>query len=61
MENNKKLITMKEFIQKYGLGSNRAYNMVNSKGFPCIRMGKKILIIADKVDEFLENSIGKTF
>lgn len=61
MKNTKKLITVKEFAKAYNLGSNKAYNLVNAKDFPCIRMGKKILIIADKVDDFIENSIGKTF
>ena len=35
--------------------------MVNSKGFPAIKLGKKILVVRDKVDEFLYDSIGKTF
>ena len=58
---NKKLITVKEFAKEYGIGSNKAYDMVNSKGFPVIRLGKKILIVRDRVDEFLYSNIGATF
>lgn len=58
---NKKLITVKEFAKEYGIGSNKAYEMVNSKGFPVIRLGKKILIVRDRVDEFLYSNIGATF
>ena len=47
---NKKLITVKEFIEEYGIGTNKAYEIVNSKGFPVIRLGKKILIIRNKID-----------
>lgn len=59
--NNKKLMTVKEFAMEYGIGTNKAYEMVNSKGFPVVRLGKKILVIRDRVDEFLYSNIGATF
>lgn len=59
--NNKKLITVKEFASEYGIGTNKAYEMVNSKGFPIVKLGKKILIIKDRVDEFLYRNIGNSF
>lgn len=46
---------------EYGIGTNKAYEMVNSKGFPVVRLGKKILVIRDRVDEFLYSNIGATF
>ena len=58
---NKKLITVKEFIEEYGIGTNKAYEIVNSKGFPVIRLGKKILIIRNKIDEWLNDNIGERF
>ena len=58
---NKKLITVKEFIEEYGIGTNKAYEIVNSKGFPVIRLGKKILIIRNKIDEWLDDNIGERF
>ena len=58
---NKKLITVKEFIEEYGIGTNKAYEIVNSKGFPVIRLGKKILIIRDRIDEWLNDNIGERF
>lgn len=58
---NKKLITVKEFAMEYGIGTNKAYEMVNSKGFPVVKLGKKILVIRDRVDEFLYSNIGTTF
>ena len=58
---NKKLITVKEFVSEYGIGTNKAYEIVNSKGFPIIRLGKKILIVRDRIDEWLENNIGNNF
>lgn len=61
MDNTKKLITVKEFAKLYNLGLNKSYDLVNAKGFPAIRTGRKVYIIADKVDEFLEANIGRTF
>ncbi|MCR8746213.1 helix-turn-helix domain-containing protein [Romboutsia lituseburensis] len=58
---SKKLITVKEFAMEYGIGTNKAYEMVNSKGFPVVKLGRKILVIRDRVDEFLYKNIGVTF
>ena len=58
---NKKLITVKEFVSEYGIGTNKAYEIVNSKGFTIIRLGKKILIVRDRLDEWLKNNIGNSF
>ena len=57
----KKTMTVREFATYMGIGLNSAYNMVRSKGFPCIRLGKKYLVITDKVEDFINNNIGKTF
>ena len=58
---NKKLITVKEFASEYGIGTNKAYEMVNSKGFPVVKLGRKLLVIKDRVDEFLYNNVGNSF
>ena len=59
--NNKKLITVREFAAEYGIGTNKAYEMVNSKGFPIVKLGRKILIIKDRIDEFLYDNVGNSF
>lgn len=58
---NKKLITVREFAEMYNLGVNYAYQLANAEGFPMIKTGRKINILADKVDVWLENNIGKQF
>ncbi|MBP3931057.1 MAG: helix-turn-helix domain-containing protein [Peptostreptococcaceae bacterium] len=58
---NKKLITVKEFVSEYGIGTNKAYEIVNSRGFPIIRLGKKILIVRDRIDEWFNDNIGEKF
>lgn len=61
MAKNKKLMTVKEFSEMYGFGLNYAYQLVNTKGFPMIRTGRKINILVDKVDLWLEENIGNCF
>lgn len=58
---NKKTMTVKEFCQEYGIGKNKSYEIINSKGFPMFRCGRKIIIIRSKVDQWLENHIGICF
>jgi predicted DNA-binding transcriptional regulator AlpA len=60
-EAEKKTIRVKEFAEEYGIGINSAYEIVNAEGFPKIRLGRKILIIASRVDEWLDNNIGNSF
>lgn len=58
---NKKLISVREFAEMYGLGVNYAYQLVNAEGFPMIKTGRKINVLIDKVDAWLEENIGKQF
>lgn len=57
----KRTMTVKEFANYIGVGYIKAYEITKSKDFPSFRVGKKILVISSKVDEWLENSTGKEF
>lgn len=59
--NNSKLITVQEFAYEYGIGVNKSYEIVHKKDFPKIKIGRKILIIRDKVDKFFDENIGEEF
>lgn len=61
INNNKKTMTIKEFASEYGIGINKAYEIVHSKGFPMVKCGRKIIILRSKVDVWLENHIGIEF
>lgn len=60
-EVEKKTMRVKEFAEAYGIGMNNAYQIIHAQGFPKIMLGKKILIITSKVDEWIENNIGRSF
>lgn len=55
----KKTMSVKEFAYEYGIGLNKAYEIVNSDNFPIIKCGRKFLIIKSKVDDWLEDNIGR--
>lgn len=57
----RKTMTTIEFAKEYGIGINSAYNIVHTKGFPAISLGRKKLIIRSKVDEWIEQHIGESF
>ncbi|OOM11154.1 helix-turn-helix domain-containing protein [Clostridium saccharobutylicum] len=56
-----KTMSVKEFCNEYGVGINKGYEIINSIDFPMLRLGRRILIIRSKVDEWMENQIGKRF
>jgi excisionase family DNA binding protein len=56
-----KTMSVKEFCSEYGVGINKGYEIINSRDFPMLRLGRKIIIIRAKVDEWMETQIGKTF
>lgn len=58
---NAKLITVQQFACEYGIGINKSYEIVHSEGFPKIKVGRKILIIRDKIDDFFYGQIGVEF
>lgn len=59
--NSKRFITVKQFATEYGIGTNKSYEIVHKRDFPKIKLGRKILVIRDKVDEFFDKNIGEEF
>lgn len=58
-DDTKKTMSVKEFACEYGIGLNKAYEIVNSNNFPIIKCGRKFLIIKSKVDDWFEDNIGR--
>ena len=38
-------MTVREFCSEYKVGINKGYEIMNSKDFPMVRLGRKIIII----------------
>ena len=59
-ENDKMIVEQKYFRVKdiktiLGISQSQAYNLVNSDGFPTIRIGKTILIPVEDFDKWQKN------
>lgn len=50
----KRTLTVSELQTVLGVGRSTAYELCNSDGFPSFRIGKKILINAEKLKEWIE-------
>lgn len=40
-----------------GIGRNSAYKLIGTKDFPCITVGNKIIIPADRFDQWVSEQI----
>ncbi|WP_288222551.1 helix-turn-helix domain-containing protein [uncultured Clostridium sp.] len=55
---SKKTISIKQLQQILGLGYQKTMELVHRDDFPKIKIGRRILIINSKLDEWLEKNIG---
>ena len=57
----KETYTVKEIAKKLGIGMNKAYELVNQKQIPSIKIGKKYLIprkaLAQWIDRCLQDAM----
>ena len=53
-ENKTEMLTVKDMYQRLNISRQQGYILVHRKGFPSFRVGKKILIPADKLQKWIE-------
>lgn len=54
MDNVEKMaFTIDEFTFAYGISRTKAYELVNTNGFPAIRIGRRVLIPVDMLKAWL--------
>ena len=56
-DSEKKLMTVKEFGEEYGIGLNSAYKMVKEQYAPIIKVGNRILLVRSMVDLWIKNKV----
>ena len=56
---NKKTLNVSELSEYLGIGRATAYELVNSTGFPSFRIGKKILVNVDALQDWIHENIQK--
>lgn len=50
-----------DISKMFRLGRTQTYKLVNSKGFPAIRLNNKILVPGDKLEIWIEKQCGKLY
>lgn len=55
---SRKTSTVKELQETLGLGYQKTMELVHRDDFPKIIVGKRILIVNSKLDQWIENNIG---
>lgn len=51
-------ISVKEFQQSIGLSYQKTMDLVHRDDFPKLKVGRRILFVSSKLDEWIENNIG---
>lgn len=55
-----KALTVKEVCDILKLGKNQVYSLMNSKAFPSYKVGKKMFVTDEALEEWLRKIQGKT-
>lgn len=56
---NKQFYTMKELAEVLPLGTTNLYNLVNSAGFPAIKVNRRIVIPVEEFNKWVSSTAGK--
>jgi len=53
---SRKTLTVKELARELSIGLNAAYNLVNTEGFPALRIGTKIVVPVELLDDWIREN-----
>ena len=59
VEKRKLTLTVPEAAELVGISKSKMYEIVRIKGFPCIRFGGRILISANKLEQWIDEQAEK--
>ena len=55
------LYTVEDIASILKIGKTKAYKLVNTRGFPVLRLGNQLRIPSDKFENWINSYTGKTF
>ena len=53
-------LTVPQMAKEMNISRNTAYELTKQKGFPCFRVGKRVLINRDMLQAWLDEQCGRT-
>lgn len=54
------MLTMKDLQEIFVCGKRQAYELLQIPGFPAMKLGRKYLISAKALDNWIQKNVGKT-
>ena len=55
-----RLLTVNDIMQIFGVGKNRAYELMHSKGFPTITIGTEMRVNPKALQKWIDDNTGRT-
>lgn len=53
MQDNRKVLTVQEFMRVYAMGLTRVYQLINAGEISAVKAGRKTLILVESADAWL--------
>lgn len=50
-------LSISQIQETLGISRNKAYELANSEGFPCLRIGKRIVVPVKQLDRWIEKQV----
>jgi hypothetical protein len=54
-------MNVQQFSKEFDIGINKSYELIHTKGFPVVFIGKKALILRSQIDDWFCDNAGKVF
>ena len=61
IDQEERLLTAKDIQYILGMRKNKTYELLNSKGFPTLRIGKRIYVKRSKLNEWINLYSGRAY
>ncbi len=55
------LYTVDDIQRIFKIGRSKAYQLLSSKGFPTIKLNKKLLVEKHRLEDWISKNSGKTY
>ncbi len=56
-----KMLTAKDIQRIFHMGKNTAYALMNSKGFPTLRINERLFVSPDALQKWINDNTGQQF
>ena len=51
------MLNVKDIVEIFGISRDKAYDLVNSKGFPTVKIGKRIVVPKEHLLKWIKDQV----